>query len=67
MIFIAVPIGTENMSCLQIYYFLGSLHIIHVFFLQPDKTNSLFIKHLPFMERGTVMLSVVPSKPDYQG
>lgn len=32
MIFIAVPIGTENMSCLQIYYFLGALHIIHVLF-----------------------------------
>lgn len=67
MIFIAVPIGTENMSCLQIYYFLGSLHIIHVLFLQPDKTNSLFIRHLPFMVRGAVILSVVPSKSGHQG
>lgn len=52
MIFIAVPNGTEYMSCLQIYYFLRSSHIIHVFFLQPDKTNSLSIRLLHFMERG---------------
>ena len=67
MIFIAVPNGTEYMICLQIYYFLGSLHIIHVLFLQPYKTNSLCIRHLPFIERGAVMLSVVPSKSGHQG
>lgn len=67
MIFIAVPIGTENMSCLQIYYFLGSLHIIHVLFLQPDKTNSLCFRYLLFIERVAVMLSIVPSKSNYQG
>ena len=67
MIFIAVPIDTEKMTYLQIYKFSGSSYIIHVLFLQPNKTNILCVRHLPFMERGVVILSVVPSKSYYQG